>query len=83
MNNLTAASQPSAPSGDPYVLEDGSRTSGIMLNQEYLDSPIGHGLPFASSYSVVFSNPGIYTFECAIHPGMTGKVVVIPKPTPR
>ncbi len=79
--NLTESSQPSAPSGDPYV--DGERTSGILLNQEYLDSPIGAGLPFASSYSVIFPNPGTYSYECAIHPGMIGTVVVIPKPHPR
>lgn len=81
VNNLTAASQPSAPSGDPY--SDGDRTSGILLNQEYLDSSIGSGIPFASSYSVSFPNPGTYVYECAIHPGMTGTVVVIPKPKPR
>jgi plastocyanin len=77
-NYLTAFSQPSAPSGDPYV--DGDRTSGILLNQEYLDSPIGDGLPFASSYSVTFSNPGTYHYFCAIHPGMVGTIVVIPLP---
>jgi plastocyanin len=81
VNNLTEFSQPSAPSGDPYV--DGERTSGILLNQEYLDSPIGDGLPFTSSYSVTFPNPGTFHYECAIHPGMTGTVVVIPKPQPR
>ena len=68
VNNLTAASQPSAPSGDPYI--DGERTSGILLPQEYLDSPIGEGLPFASSYSVTFPNTGTYAYHCAIHPGM-------------
>ncbi len=81
VNRLTAASQPSAPSGDPYV--DGTRTSGILLNQAYLDSAIGAGVPFASSYSVTFENAGVYSYECAIHPGMTGTVVVIPKPKPR
>jgi plastocyanin len=81
VDNLTEASQPSAPSGDPYV--DGERTSGILLNQEYLDSPIGDGLPFTSSYSVTFPNPGTYVYECAIHPGMMGTVVVLPKPQPR
>ena len=81
VNRLTAASQPSAPSGDPYV--DGARTSGILLNQAYLDSAIGAGAPFASSYSVTFENPGVYSYECTIHPGMSGTVVVIPKPKPR
>ena len=79
VNNLTEPSQPSAPSGDPYT--DGERTSGILLNQEYLDSPIGAGLPFASSYSVTFPNPGTYYYHCAIHPDMIGVVVVLPKPT--
>jgi plastocyanin len=81
VNNLTEHSQPSAPSGDPYT--DGERTSGILLNQEYLDSAIGQGLPFASSYSITFPNPGTYYYECAIHPGMIGTVVVIPKPMVR
>ena len=77
-NYLTAASQPSAPSGAPY--SDGSRTSGILLNQEYLDSPIGDGLPFASSYSVTFPEVGTYHYLCAIHPGMGGTVIVTPQP---
>lgn len=78
VNNLTGFSQPSALSGDPYI--DGERTSGILLNQEYLDSPIGDGLPFESSYSVTFPNPGIYYYHSAIHPDMSGVVVVLPKP---
>ena len=78
VNNLTDLSQPSASSGDPYT--DGERTSGILLNQKYLDSPVGAGLPFESSYSVTFPNPGTYYYHCAIHPEMTGVVVVIPKP---
>jgi hypothetical protein len=80
VNTFTAFSLPSAPAGDPYV--DGERTSGIMLNQAYLDSPIGAGLPYASSYSVTFPNPGTYHYACAIHPGMMGTVIVIPKPMP-
>ena len=78
VNNLTEFSQPSALSGDPYT--DGERTSGILLSQEYLDSPIGEGLPFESSYSVTFPNPGTYFYHCALHPDMVGVVVVLPKP---
>jgi plastocyanin len=78
VNNLTEASQPSAPSGDPYT--DGERTSGILLPQEYLDSPVGAGYPFASSYSVTFPNPGTYYYHCASHPDMVGTVVVLPQP---
>jgi len=78
VNNLTEFSEPSALSGDPYV--DGGRTSGILLNQEYLDSPIGSGLPFESRYSITFPNPGTYYYHSAIHPDMVGVVVVLPKP---
>jgi plastocyanin len=78
VNNLTEFSQPSAPSGEPY--SDGARTSGILLPQDYLDSPIGEGLPFASSYSVTFPSTGTYYYHCAIHPGMEGTVVVLPPP---
>jgi plastocyanin len=78
VNNLTDFSQPSVLSGDPYT--DGERTSGILLNQEYLDSPIGEGLPFESSYSVTFPNPGTYYYHSVTHPDMVGVVVVLPKP---
>jgi plastocyanin len=78
VNNLTEFSQPSAPSGDPYT--DGERTSGILLPQEYLDSPVGQGLPFTSSYSVTFPTPGTYYYHSATNPGMTGTIVVLPKP---
>ena len=79
-NNFTGFSQPSAPSGDPYA--GGSRTSGILLNEEYLNSPIGDGLPYESSYSITFPDAGTYHYHCAIHPGMEGTVIVIPKPMP-
>ena len=80
-NELTKFSQPSQPSGEPYT--EGSRTSGILLPQPYLDSPIGAGLPFSSSYSITFPKPGTYTYESPLHPGMKGTVVVLPKPMPR
>jgi plastocyanin len=80
VNTFTEFSLPSAPSGDPYTT--GPRTSGILLNEEYLNSPIGDGLPYASSYSVIFSEAGTYHYHCAIHPGMEGTVIVIPKPMP-
>jgi plastocyanin len=81
VNNFTVFSQPSQPSGDPYT--GGPRTSGILLPQPYLDSPIGDGLPFTSSYSITFPEPGTYTYESPLHPGMVGTVVVLPKPMPR
>jgi plastocyanin len=80
VNNFTEFSQPSTPSGNAYV--DGSLTSGILLNEAYLNSPVGDGLPYASSYSVTFTEPGTYHYACAIHPGMVGIVEVAPKPMP-
>ncbi|MFN8674752.1 MAG: hypothetical protein U0Z70_00115 [Thermomicrobiales bacterium] len=80
VNTFTAFSQPTAPSGDPYTA--GARSSGILLSEEYLNSPIGDGLPYTSSYSVVFPEAGTYHYHCAIHPGMEGTVIVIPKPMP-
>lgn len=81
VNNFTGFSQPSQTSGDPYT--GGPLTSGILLPQAYLDSPIGDGLPFTSSYSITFPEPGTYTYESPLHPGMVGTVVVVPKPMPR
>jgi plastocyanin len=81
VNSFTEFSQPSHPSGDPYT--EGPRTSGILLPQPYLDSPIGDGLPFTSSYSITFPEPGTYTYECPLHPGMVGTVVVAPRSMPR
>jgi plastocyanin len=54
-----------------------------MLPQPYLDSAIGDGLPFASSYTITFTEPGTFTYEDPLHPGMVGTVVVLPKPMPR
>jgi plastocyanin len=80
VNRLTSFSQPSALSGTPFT--SGARTSGILLPQTYLDSPIGDGFPFTSSYSVQFPNPGTYVYACAIHQGMTGVIVVGKRPQP-
>lgn len=80
VNTFTESSLPSAPSGEPYTI--GPRTSGILLNEEYLNSPVGDGLPYASSYSVIFPEPGTYHYHCALHLGMEGTVIVIPRPMP-
>jgi plastocyanin len=81
VNRFTPFSRPSAPSGAPYT--GGARTSGLLLAQSFLDSLIGEGLPFTSSYSVQFPNSGTYAYACAIHQGMTGVLVVSPRPIVR
>jgi plastocyanin len=41
---------------------------------------VGAGLPFGTSFTATFVNPGTYHFICALHDdlGMTGTVVVLP-----
>jgi plastocyanin len=36
----------------------------------------GTGARKSGTYSVKFTKPGTYTYECTIHPGMTGQIVV-------
>lgn len=38
------------------------------------------GLDTGESYSYTFTQPGTYAYYCSLHPFMTGKVVVTPKP---
>ena len=38
--------------------------------------PMGPPFPPVSSFTVTFEEPGTYTYFCAIHPWMTGQVVV-------
>ncbi|MGZ6269659.1 MAG: cupredoxin domain-containing protein, partial [Candidatus Limnocylindrales bacterium] len=39
------------------------------------DSPLGPPAPFAVTITAA---PGVYTFHCRIHPGMTGALTVVP-----
>jgi plastocyanin len=40
------------------------------------EQPIGPPFPVVSSFTVTFEEPGTYSYFCAIHPWMTGEVVV-------
>src|SRR5918999_4017571 len=40
------------------------------------EQPIGPPFPVVSSFTVTFEEPGTYSYFCAIHPWMTGQVVV-------
>jgi plastocyanin len=40
------------------------------------EQPIGPPFPVVSSFTVTFEEPGTYPYFCAIHPWMTGEVVV-------
>jgi plastocyanin len=56
------------PGGDRVVDGAGTDTSGVFT---------GQGAP--PDYVVSFPERGTYAFLCSIHPGMTGKVKVLPE----
>jgi plastocyanin len=79
-DHLTDYALPSIDSGSSYF--GGAVTSGLLLNQSFLSGPLGLGLPFTSSFTLRFSQPGTYNYACMIHYGMVGAIVVVPTPTP-
>ncbi len=71
---------PPPPSGPPparpkpTVVHGGSYTgSGLHSTGLVLSFP-----PQLTSYTLTFTKPGTYSFDCLIHPHMEGKVVVTP-----
>jgi hypothetical protein len=40
------------------------------------EEPLGPPFPPVSSFTVVFEEPGVYPYFCAIHPWMLGQVIV-------
>jgi len=55
--------------------------SGGVPHNLMFDDPALHGISAVSgtatkSTALVFDRAGTYTFECTLHPGMTGRVVV-------
>jgi plastocyanin len=57
--------------------------TGVSPNAAGLDSDPGNPLPnhtLGFDYQVTFSNPGIYRFECKLHPLVGGTVVVSSTP---
>lgn len=64
----------SEPPGSPApVAYDGTNHGDGYLNSGIL-LPKGSGA--ASRFSVTFSKPGTYNYECVIHPNMDGRIVV-------
>jgi hypothetical protein len=54
-------------------------TSGILLSQVFLDGLFGAGLPYSSSYTLRFMEPGSYYYIRVIHDGMDGWITVRPR----
>jgi plastocyanin len=66
--------------------------AGDRVTWQFLDAPImsehtvtprgggprfkGTGAHMSGSYSVTFVKPGTYLYECTIHPGMQGRIIV-------
>jgi hypothetical protein len=51
-------------------------TNGTTTEGEAGEQPIGPPFPVVSSFTVTFEEPGTYSYFCAIHPWMSGQVVV-------
>jgi plastocyanin len=62
---------PSEAPGAP-VTYDGTNHGDGFLNSGVLDG--SSATPFPQKFTVSFSKPGTYTFFCAIHPFMVGKI---------
>jgi plastocyanin len=41
--------------------------------------PKSEVLSFGGTFQRVFDTPGVFDYECTIHPGMTGRVTVVPR----
>jgi plastocyanin len=64
---------PSDPPGAPVVI-DGANHGDGLVNTGVMDG--SSATPFPQKVTVSFSQPGTYTFLCAIHTFMTGKITV-------
>jgi plastocyanin len=74
------------PSPDPFgnflpVGEDSAGHATIKsIDQSAHSGFIGAGIPFGTTFSATFTQPGLYTYICALHDdlGMKGTIRVIP-----
>jgi plastocyanin len=79
---ISATIQNFAISPNPITLAPGSTVTwtnldGVPHTITAADGSWGSGaLEQGGTYSHVFTNPGSYTYHCAIHPFMKGTVVV-------
>ena len=70
---------PSTPSGSTIGQGD-SFNSGALAPAQGFFSDTFHGEGLAGpSFTLTFSDPGVYNYLCFVHPGMQGVVIVSPK----
>jgi plastocyanin len=65
-NQVVGTPRANFPTGSGSYDGTGYRNSGVMPRNPSLRRP----------YSLTFTKPGIYAYECLVHPGMEGKVIV-------
>jgi len=56
-----------------FVNEDGIPHSGAREGKDGFDTQV---LNQGQSKKITFSKPGEYTYNCSIHPSMSGKIIV-------
>lgn len=56
-----------------FLNEDGTPHSGAREGKDAFDT---EALSQGQSKKVTFSKPGEYTYNCSIHPSMSGKIIV-------
>jgi plastocyanin len=70
---MTNATTSTSTSSDTTTVPEDQGTSAATEGEEQL---AGAPFPIVSSFTVTFEQPGIYPYLCAIHPWMSGQVVV-------
>jgi hypothetical protein len=75
MNDTTSMTNTTSTTTDVLTVPDDQGTSQ-PTGGEAGEQPLGPPFPVVSSFTVTFQEPGTYPYFCAIHPWMTGQVVV-------
>lgn len=74
MNETTTTTNATTALSDVTTVPD---EEGIPQATEEGEQPMGPPFPLVSSFTVTFEDPGTYEYFCALHPWMTGEVVVL------
>jgi plastocyanin len=68
----------------PPHIEVPARTTVTWTNGDQVphdvsidDGPESEVLQFGATFQHVFDTPGVFDYECTIHPGMVGRVTVV------
>jgi plastocyanin len=75
VNDTTTMTNTTGTTTDVLTVPDDQGTSQ-PTGEESGEQPMGPPFPLVSSFTVTFAEPGTYPYFCAIHPWMSGQVVV-------